>query len=76
MRVPEPRQHATGAREAERKDELPAQESERNRVEEQRALPAEPDHAALGFEREELPQVQIDSFHGDLFIKTRTSLSY
>ncbi len=59
MGVSEARQEAAARLGAERVDELPSKESERDRVEDQRSLQGEPDDAACRFEVQELVVIQI-----------------
>ncbi|MCA9540413.1 MAG: hypothetical protein KC620_16050 [Myxococcales bacterium] len=63
VRVAEPRQQAAGHVFAKGLDELLAQQAQRDRVEQQRALAAEVDEAALGIEVEQVVQAKIGGVH-------------
>jgi hypothetical protein len=76
VRVAEAREHAARAGEAEELDELSSKDAERDGVEQQGALASEGQHAPLGFEPKELPQVEISGFHGRLLIDSRIDLSF
>jgi hypothetical protein len=56
-------QHRAGGGEAEVLDEILAQQAHRDRVEQQRALPGEADHAPLGVQIQQLLVVEIVRAH-------------
>ena len=56
-------EHGAGGGEAEVLDEVLAQEPHRHRVEEERALPGEADHAALRIQLQQLLVVQVVGAH-------------
>jgi hypothetical protein len=63
MRVAEPREDAARAVRPDRVDQGPPQESERDRVHDQRAIAREPHDAPLGMQLEQVAEVEVVELH-------------
>ena len=63
VRIPEPREHGPRRRHAERVNELPPQQPQRDGIQQEHALAGEGDDAALGKEMKQLMDVEVRRAH-------------